>query len=256
LQVFDTPNITAALSILSRLFADLFREEPLSEEELKRRTDEAISNLKQKLQGLPLPFSIVHQIDRMEHRASLVPFLRAEISVLAREVHENIVAELTTRRFLMILGERRFLFEQPEPLFGQKVAERFNAASRDIAAAGRCMALDEWTATVFHLMRAVEIALQTLARRLRIRSVKVKEWVTLLKDIDTALAAIRNRPRTPKRDRVLEYYSQARANIAVFKDAWRNHVMHSRETYDERQAWAIFASVKAFMEELAEGAPR
>jgi hypothetical protein len=105
-------------------------------------------------------------------------------------------------------------------------------------------------------MRAAELALRLLARRLRVKKIEIKEWATLLDDLDKALAAMRQQKRTAARDRKLQYYSEARAQFGVFKDAWRNHVMHSHKTYDEREVIAIYGGVRSFMDILARGAPR
>jgi hypothetical protein len=50
----------------------------------------------------------------------------------------------------MIPAERRHLHEQRRPAFGDAVASVFPGATDDIADAARCIALDEWTAAVFH----------------------------------------------------------------------------------------------------------
>jgi hypothetical protein len=42
-------------------------------------------------------------------------------------------------------------------------------------------------------------------------------------------------------------YSQAATTFRHFKDAWRNHVAHSRDSYDDEQARRIFDNVVAFM---------
>jgi len=36
-----------------------------------------------------------------------------------------------------------------------------------------------------------------------------------------------------------------------FKDAWRNHIMHVRDVYDEGRATSIWQHVKEFMLKLA-----
>jgi hypothetical protein len=46
-----------------------------------------------------------------------------------------------------------------------------------------------------------------------------------------------------------------RANIAGFKDAWRNHVAHARHKYEDAEAVAIYQHVGALMKQLAAGAP-
>src|SRR3954466_4786773 len=77
-----------------------------------------------------------------------------ELAILIRELNDNLMVELSSAFFLMIPADRRFVYAQPTPIFGEHVEKAFPDARSDIAAAGRCYALDEWTACVFHLMRA------------------------------------------------------------------------------------------------------
>ena len=61
-------------------------------------------------------------------------------------------------RFLAIAPEKAKLL-QPAPPFGYDVAKAFPRASDDILEATKCYALERYTASVFHLMRAIEIGL-------------------------------------------------------------------------------------------------
>jgi hypothetical protein len=116
--------------------------------------------------------------------------------------------------------------------------------------------MDEWTAAVFHLMRAAEHGLRMVARGLQIKNVEVKNWETALRDIDHALNVLGGKPRTAARDRRLQHYGEARGDLAGFKHAWRNHVMHARKSYTAEEAWPVFHAVRGFMEHLAEGASK
>ena len=208
---------------------------------------------------MPIPIGLHLKIQRLKKRveeAGNAAFPIAQLSALCADLLNDIIAEMASPYFLMIPAERREMFEQKRPLFGEEVAHQFPASAGDIAAAGRCLALDEWTAAVFHLMRSVEAALHLLARRMSIKRVDIKDWALILVNIDAALASMRQQKRTPARDRKLQYFSEARAHFGIFKDAWRNHVMHSRTNYDERQAISIYNSVHSLMQQLTSGAPR
>src|SRR5260370_39367810 len=52
--------------------------------------------------------------------------------------------------------------------FGEAVYDVIPTARQDIRDAGNCLAFELHTACVFHLMRAAEHGLRTLARRLRV----------------------------------------------------------------------------------------
>jgi len=47
-------------------------------------------------------------------------------------------------------------------------------------------------------------------------------------------------------------YAQAATQFFYFKNAWRNHVAHARDIYDNEQAELIFNHVGDFMRFLAD----
>jgi hypothetical protein len=64
--------------------------------------------------------------------------------------------------FVRIASDRKSYFEQ-EHLFGPEVDIAFPGAASDIRDAGDCLAVENNTAAVFHLMRVVEHGLRALA---------------------------------------------------------------------------------------------
>jgi len=83
----------------------------------------------------------------------------------ADELHGRIVDGLNYRTCFAIWGDKEKLYAA-KLLFGDDVAKKFPSASVDIEEAGKCLALDRGTATVFHLMRAMEVGLRALAKSL------------------------------------------------------------------------------------------
>ena len=47
-------------------------------------------------------------------------------------------------------------------------------------------------------------------------------------------------------------YSQAATNFGHFNTAWRRHVSHARDNYDEEQARRILDHVESFMNSLCD----
>lgn len=190
-------------------------------------------------------------------------FDQAKVHTLVGEFIHDLLNDWRGDGFLMIPADRRLFYDQPEPAFGPNVASRYQKANKDIAAANRCYALDEWTACVFHSMRVLEIGLRDLAKRLDIRIVNRKgkethlesaQWHDILTEMAKVITAMSG--ATPSKKRKQEYYSQIALEFTHFKDAWRNHVMHAREPYDEREALMVLGAVNRFMVRLAAGAPR
>ena len=154
-----------------------------------------------------------------------------------------VLDEMKTRSIYWVPLRATALVAQSGPPFGSDAAKAFPKATEDISEAGLCLGLGRWTAAVFHLMRAMEVMVQRLAKRVKIAKVD-RVWGMLLSDID---AAITTMPKGAKRDK----WSEARVNLYHVKQAWRNDTMHPKQTYTEEEAWAIYSAVSTFSRNLA-----
>ena len=232
------------------------------------RGDESIANFKDQINkalagvnhplvsaGLPLSPLLRVRIRRLIERmqtADARPTI-AQAEVLLKELHNDLVIDLSASLFLAVPYERKEFYEQSQPPFGEQVADAFPDANADIAAASRCIALDEWTAAVFHLMRVLEHGLRWVANDIGVAmSPELDEqWKTLIDRILSEIGKLEGKPKTPEKAEHLKFYSTVGLDLRNFKNAWRNAVSHSRATYDEREAMAVWQHVRAFMQELA-----
>jgi len=150
-------------------------------------------------------------------------------------------------------------------LFGDEVSHAFKSAVPDIREAGNCLVVGCSTAAVFHSMRAVEWGLRALAAHLGKTSVKChrrgkvvykplpySEWETILNQlgplVDKRIEAMK---QGPKKQTAQEFYYPALLEIRAMRDAWRNHVMHTRAEYSPEAAEAIMGHVERLMRMLA-----
>ncbi len=182
------------------------------------------------------------------------PLTVTQAEALLKDMHNDLIREISSPYCLLIPSERRSLYEQKRPLFGDQAAAQFPDAARDIEAAGRCIALDEWTAAVFHLMRVLEKGLHSLATELQIpmaANVELENWKNIIDQIEKKIRDLEQLPKSPIKSETLKVYAQMASNFWYFKEAWRNHVSHSRATYDERAALNVFSHTRIFMDELA-----
>ena len=176
--------------------------------------------------------------------------LRAEISYremigMTDELDHRIIDEMKSRTFFSIEPNKRALLSGTD-LFGSEVAAAFPSANLDIEESGRCQALERWTASVFHSMRVLEIGLTALAKDMGIIKIDYKTWESLIQDIEKQITAASAGDKLKE-----QFYSEAALQFRYFKNAWRNHVMHVRDTYDEQRAETIFGHVKEFMVHLS-----
>jgi hypothetical protein len=226
------------------------------DDEARKNVQTILIPLDRQMAKLPFSYSLRQQYTRFKKTLETSTD-RKQLFILGEELHANIVAELTSKVFLVIPQENADLYEQPEPPFGLEVAQQFLDANYDIEAGTRCLALDEWTASVFHMMRVLESGLRNLVGRLQVQMTAAPDyenWHQIITAIENEIARLRNLPRTQRpKPEVLDFYSEAATNLRYFKDAWRNHVSHSRATYDERRAREIWGHVRSFMQRLAAG---
>ncbi len=125
-----------------------------------------LKNMQADLQKMPLVPATRMQFDGLMELTGKAD--KAELAILLRVFYHSILTELNSAWFLMIPEAQRELYEQNDAPFGSLIETVFPDARYDIAAASRCLALDEWTASVFHLMRVVEHGLRDMANRLKI----------------------------------------------------------------------------------------
>jgi hypothetical protein len=146
---------------------------------------------------------------------------------------------------LSIPYEKSELFRQKDPLFGSEVESKFPSMSEDIAEAGKCLALARPTSAVFHLMRVMELAVQRFGSELGVILVEQKNWQNILDEINKSIRALDHRvPRT-------KALAELSSHLYSVKVAWRNEVMHPKQTYTADEADAIFENSKIFVRELA-----
>lgn len=203
------------------------------------------------IKSLPLSRTILAKYGRLRIAAESEPNVNI-LEALIKEFVTDLLIELQEPIFLFVPRERRSYYEQREPPFGKIVEDNFPDANRDIAAAGRCFALDEWTASVFHCMRVLEHGLRFLAGKFNV-PFTVDSWHRVISGIEIGIPNLRSKGHLTEDDRrSITAYSEVASHFRYFKDAWRNNVSHAKTHYDEREAEKIFLHVRDFMQEMAE----
>lgn len=187
--------------------------------------------------------------------------LSAEVAAvsdaISTELSRRVLIFMPPERASWFYGERKDEQGLPvNPPFGGTVHEAFPSADDEIWEACRCFALARDTACIFHLMRVLESGLRCLARTLLIGLSGGEAWQNVIDLIEAQIRELQKSPRGPKKQRVLQFCSEAAKEFVYFKDAWRNHVMHSRATYGVDESTRILGHVRDFMVLLAENGIR
>lgn len=178
-----------------------------------------------------------------------------EIEVLS-EVAED---QLTRRHSVYVPLKKYEYFFKITALFPEAIQNAFPSVEGDAVDACVAYALNLNTACVYHVMGIVQGGLYALAHELKIpfttaahTSVELENWKNIIDQIESEIRKLESMQKGRQKDEKLSFYSRSAVQFRYFKDAWRNHVDHNRETYDADQAHSILIHARDFIKELAE----
>lgn len=154
------------------------------------------------------------------------------INVLGTDLHRSLIDELAGRGIFQILPQELPYFKGE--FFEDEIDARFADAEYDLDEAGKCFALGRYTATAFHLLRAVEVGLDEFVKHSNAKIPKNASWGLAIQACKDAGADA---------DMV--------AHLESIKKAWRDPTMHVERRYNQERADEILAAVRAFMRHLA-----
>lgn len=178
-----------------------------------------------------------------EHQKALEAQNGVHLGYMLTNLSTVFTDELRPLIFVSIPKQYKAFFELNASIYGEAVDNAFPDSVEDMEGAGKCLAFGQATATVFHLMRAMEAAVKIMTSSLGVTNVE-KEWGKLLSDIDRAIQPM---PKGSMRDE----WSSAHTHLYHVKQAWRNSTMHPKRTYSETEAKSVFDAVGSFMRHLA-----
>jgi hypothetical protein len=196
--------------------------------------------------GMP---NVIPELDRIHILIGPETFApRLGISQAIIHLQSRIKDELEMQNFFHVRPEDVGLYGQPE-LFGPTVATKFKNAAQDIQNAGNCAALGQPTACVFHLMRAMEVAVRQLGKRLRVTITPQTTWRQMTGQMDDKIKKMSDSTDAQKRKK--NNWEEARANLHHVGSVWRNNTMHPATSYSLSQARDVLNAVRVFMNGLA-----
>ncbi len=159
------------------------------------------------------------------------------------ELQRRVIEELESYNF-HYLGDGSKYLGPFDKIFAKEIGDAFPKATEDLEEAAECLAFERPTANVFHLMRAMELAVQALYLKLGLINSPEREWGKLLSDIGST---VENMQKGQDRDA----WSASHSHLYHVKQAWRNDVMHPKQTYTMEEANEVFWAVKSFMKHLS-----
>jgi hypothetical protein len=207
-------------------------------------TEDWLPELVQKCRNVGLVVSAELIRNLLDYMRTGVKRKGADLSHELEHLGNTIRIEMAQVTFMHIPADRSKFYDQKE-LLGADVNSKFHGIQYDITEAGNCYSAGRSTACVFHLMRIMETGVQEFGNKLGVTLTNEKNWQNILDEINKAIKAL------PHKDKATKEMSEASANLYAVKLAWRNEVMHPKDTYTLEEADNLIRQVKLFMQQLA-----
>ena len=143
----------------------------------------------------------------------------------------------------------------PIRFYGTSIEENFPSTLEEFCSAGKCIAFEENTAGVFHLMRIVDCGLRAVAASLQF-DYDARNWMGIGKEITRRMEQ-KYQTKTDEWKKSEPFYASILVDIQALSRAHRNPVLHELErTYNEKGAEYIFALTENLIQHLADNGLR
>jgi hypothetical protein len=188
------------------------------------------------------------------------------IEKLVAQLRSALFKDSSEAMFLCLSPTERYYYEENNQ-FGLDVLRKFGEITTDIDEAYKCMAVERYTASVFHCMRMLEYGVHKLAGRfgvdLQVDVIDSKthqptgdkrdqEWNALCQQI---LKKIKNLPATSEAEQEAKLKFEDLAIHLSNVRAERNAIMHARygttKRFTRKKAEHVLEETKSFISELA-----
>lgn len=251
--------ITPKSRVASLLDGILSRELLERAQSTDRRFDQARQS---NLQVIRVGFSkglseIIGHLEDLDLPVTLTAAKRLKESVEARDgVPEDkdvgdllfrLIDELRDRRFFDLSTDLGKMFGTQQ--FSADVRLKFPSAVVDIDEAINCLALERSTASVFHFMRVMEVAVRATATCLGVPGPvrgADKNWGNILSQVRSAM----NTKWPSAADKMLpdaKLFENLFVSLDAVKNGWRNATMHVERTYTMEEAQRVRHAVEGLL---------
>jgi hypothetical protein len=232
----------------------------------------AVASLKPQaeLMGFVAVVKELDHLDQMMRFRSITPVPGYKVSSAIDSIHRHALEAFQTGAFMFIAADKaqwhcgliaETAFPTDKPRWGRKeidanVRKSFGAAIPELELAGNCYATENNTASVFHLMRAVEHGLRVFAvavgNQVGVLPFDYQEWQQLIDGADKQWkASVDTWGKSAEQINARAFFKRIIADLHAFKDEVRNVTAHTRGSYDAPGALSIRNRVDAWFSLLA-----
>lgn len=152
----------------------------------------------------------------------------------------------------MLENEASKHYDQME-CFGEDVFNAFPSVIPEITACGTCFVVRQYTASVFHALRSIELPLTRMVQSFGVEG--FKNWNSPLNELETLVRDRENSRKIPNWEAQKDFYTDAINHLFAIKNAWRNYTMHLQLRFDREECEEVLLSAKAFMRKAAKIVP-
>jgi hypothetical protein len=151
-------------------------------------------------------------------------------------------------------GDADLFVDAVKSLCGGPLDSALAISEGELNSAGQALAVGLPTAAVSHAMRSVEASLHALCGSLAITfpgTIELQDWKTLTEKISSEIKNQEDAPRSPLKTERLKQLAELMVPADGFRLAWRNHVAHARERYEDDPARKVLGYVGEFLARLS-----
>jgi hypothetical protein len=168
------------------------------------------------------------------------------------DIESRFADQLGLVKLFVISEDRAILFEGADVLLKANTATLYRSIWFDCEESAKSLCLGRSTASVFHTMRMLEVAIAALSKRLGIPDpAKVnRSWGSMLKAIKAKIDEthfIKTRVAGDEGSKLEEIY----VSLDAIKNPWRNATMHVESVYTEEEARHILTACSNLLDKMA-----
>lgn len=186
-------------------------------------------------------------LDSAQRNAAHEDWTGAQFAEKCHAVFSAIQCETTGVFCFKLDYENSKFFDKKSP-FGEYVSAAFTECTEDIFEAHQCVALERYTAGMFHVGRAMEIAVKRVAKKMRVTAHR-DEWQAYLSEMNAKINKMPFKTAAQKAKRIP--LAEVAGHLFNFKEAWRNPTFHAKKTYTRDEAFSVLINAGGFMDGVA-----
>jgi hypothetical protein len=192
------------------------------------------------------PTKVTCSSDGFEFKGAHLPLDRMKHHV--ESIYKTLTAELGSV-LLRVIPREKAKYAGSGWLSGSDIRSKFPTSITELERGARCYAFGEPTACVFHSMRALEPGLAALAKPFNV-SASHDNWQNIINEVEAAIRGLGALPKSQQKIEDEKFFGGAVAHLYFIKNAWRNHVAHTRDSYSDDEARKVLDRSKDFVESL------